>query len=101
MAKHSASLVGILSLSIMTSITLPVFSQNTLALYADSIPNSKPTADGETSEINKDSVLIISKISRPTLTVYQPVKDKRTGAAVIICPGGGYSVEAAGHEGAD
>jgi acetyl esterase/lipase len=76
-------------------------SQTVMPLYPDSIPNSKPTPDRETSEINGDGVLIISKISRPTLTIFLPPSDKANGTAVIICPGGGYWVEAAGHEGAD
>jgi acetyl esterase/lipase len=76
-------------------------SQTVIPLYKDSIPNSKPSPDEEKSEINKDSILIISKVSRPTLSIYLPAKEKRTGAAVIICPGGGYWVLAAGHEGAD
>lgn len=76
-------------------------SQTAMPLYNGSIPNAKQTPDEETSEINKDSILIISKISQPTLSVYLPPKEKRTGTAVIICPGGGYWVAAAGHEGAD
>lgn len=84
-----------------TAFCATAFSQNVIPLYKDSIPNSKWTPDKETSEINKDSVLIIHNITRPTLTIYLPAKEKRTGAAVIICPGGGYSIAAAGHEGAD
>jgi acetyl esterase/lipase len=76
-------------------------AQTTIPLYNESIPNSIPGPDEETSTINKDSILIISKVSRPTLTIYLPPKEKQTGAAVIICPGGGYLVLAAGHEGAD
>jgi len=76
------------------------FSQQTIPLYKDSIPNFIFTNDEETSN-NNSGVLIISKISRPTLTAYLPSKEKDTGTAVIICPGGGYAVEAAGHEGAD
>jgi len=34
----------------------------------------------------------------PTLTPYLPTKDKMTGAAIIICPGGGYG-HLADHEG--
>lgn len=34
----------------------------------------------------------------PTLTVYLPEEDKATGAAVVICPGGGYGM-LANHEG--
>jgi acetyl esterase/lipase len=32
----------------------------------------------------------IEKISAPSITVYLPPKEKRTGMALIICPGGGY-----------
>ena len=34
----------------------------------------------------------------PTLTAFPAPKDKATGAAVIVCPGGGYS-HLADHEG--
>lgn len=77
------------------------FSQTVMPLYKDSIPNSIAGPDEEKSEINKSGVLIISKVSKPTLSIYLPSKEKSTGAAVIICPGGGYWVLAAGHEGAD
>jgi len=36
----------------------------------------------------------------PTLTVYLPEEGKETGAAMVICPGGGYG-GLAGHEGKD
>ena len=36
---------------------------------------------------------------KPTLTVYLPDKDKATGAAIVICPGGGYGHLAMDHEG--
>ncbi len=34
----------------------------------------------------------------PTITVYSPPAEKRTGAAVVVCPGGGYAILAP-HEG--
>jgi len=37
-------------------------------------------------------------IDIPTLTPYLPPKDKMTGAAIIVCPGGGYT-HLADHEG--
>ena len=75
-------------------------SQTIMPLYADGIPNSKPHVNEEKSEII-NGILIISKVSVPTLSIFLPPKDKATGTAVIICPGGGYSVLAAGHEGED
>jgi acetyl esterase/lipase len=76
-------------------------AQQTIPLYPDSIPNSRPTPNEESSSHDKNGTVIISKISRPTLTLYLPPKDKATGACVIICPGGGYWVEAIDLEGTD
>jgi acetyl esterase/lipase len=41
---------------------------------------------------SKHSVKRVTNVSKPTLTVYRPSKDKDTGASVIICPGGGYNI---------
>lgn len=77
------------------------FAQKVLPLYATDIPNSKPSIDKESVKVLEKGITIIDKISRPTLTVFLPPKNKATGTAVIICPGGGYWVVAAGHEGVD
>lgn len=37
----------------------------------------------------------------PTLTIYLPPTEKATGAAIVICPGGGYGAHAMNHEGHD
>lgn len=89
-----------ISLLLMT-LTTHLQAQTVMPLYDGPIPNSKSHPDEEYSEINKDSILIIHKISRPTLTVFLPAKEKATGTAVVICPGGGYWITASGHEGHD
>src|SRR5262245_54544640 len=33
---------------------------------------------------------LVTNVSKPTLTVHRPAKGKDTGAAILICPGGGY-----------
>jgi acetyl esterase/lipase len=33
---------------------------------------------------------MVTNVSNPTITIYRPAKDKDAGAAVLICPGGGY-----------
>lgn len=80
--------------------TLSLMSQTIIPLYTEGIPNSKPSKNEESSETT-DGILRISKVSVPTLSIYLPTKEKATGTAVIICPGGGYSILAAGHEGVD
>ena len=32
----------------------------------------------------------LTNVTRPTLTIYRPPRQKDNGAAVLICPGGGY-----------
>lgn len=89
------------SILLMIAMNLFVEGQEVISLYGKAIPNSKEHADDESFIYNKDSIPIISNISRPTLTVFLPAKEKRTGAAVIICPGGGYQIAAFKHEGTD
>jgi len=74
-------------------------AQVSVPLY-DVIPNSKPSVNNEKSETS-DGILIISNVSIPTLTMYRPAVTAGKAAAVIICPGGGYGIIAAGHEGSD
>ena len=74
-------------------------AQMTIPLYPDHIPGSLPDTAHEKSETVND-ILIISNITRPTLTVYTP-KGRSNGTAVIICPGGGYAVLAIKLEGTE
>lgn len=65
-------------------------AQEIIDLYSGPIPNSKVKATKETeSPISKG---MYRKSAFPTLEVFLADKARSTGAAVIICPGGGYSV---------
>ncbi len=46
-------------------------------------------------------VIRLGNISTPTLTIYRADPAKNTGAAVIVCPGGGYSILAMDLEGTE
>ncbi|MGY4383674.1 acetyl esterase/lipase [Pedobacter sp. UYP24] len=76
-------------------------AQEVVNLYKGTVPGSKPIpADYiEDSPMGTDHITRSSKVSIPTMIVYQPAKEKATGAAVIICPGGGYGILAIDHEG--
>jgi acetyl esterase/lipase len=56
-------------------------------------------APPEISDNRRGGVTRISKVTNPALVVYEPSPENRNGAAVIICPGGGYSILAIDHEG--
>ena len=72
-----------------------------IPLYHGKIPGSKIIANRESSEIIEDGVLILHKISVPTIEIFLPEDGTSNGTAVIICPGGGYSISAYKHEGTD
>jgi acetyl esterase/lipase len=60
----------------------------------------------DTSEPGKGLVagkplIRLGNVSKPTITVYKPAPDKDTGAAVVVCPGGGYSILAYDLEGTE
>ena len=46
-------------------------------------------------------VIRIGNVSDPTITVYRPTADRNTGAAVVVCPGGGYHILALDLEGTE
>ena len=46
-------------------------------------------------------VIRIGNVADPTITVYKPNADKDTGAAVVVCPGGGYYILAWDLEGTE
>ena len=77
--------------------TLVSIAQQESPLYVGAIPNAKETANEE----KRTTSQIVSTISVPTLSVFLPPKDKATGTAVIICPGGGYGVLVIKREGYD
>lgn len=66
---------------------------------------------GETGKIGEEKLLDpqpgkrevqrLSNVSKPTLAVYKPAKEKDTGAAILICPGGGYNILAMDLEGVE
>ncbi len=46
-------------------------------------------------------VIRLGNVSTPTITVYRPAKDRATGAAMLVFPGGGYSILAMDLEGTE
>jgi acetyl esterase/lipase len=46
-------------------------------------------------------VIRLGNVSKPTLSVFKPAAEKDTGAAVLVCPGGGYHILALDLEGTE
>src|SRR5262249_55801649 len=95
---------------LLAAVALPLFVP-LLARPADPPPviNVWPkAAPGEKGDLGeekntptqgRDAVTSITNVSTPTLTIYRPAREKNTGAAVVIAPGGGYTNLAWEHEG--
>lgn len=58
-------------------------------------------ADPSVPPTHKDYIVRLGNVSKPTITVFKPPADKDTGAAVVVCPGGGYSILAMNLEGTE
>jgi acetyl esterase/lipase len=73
-----------------------------LKLWTDGIPGSiRDDTYTEVSTVENGIITRWNKVTDPSLTVCLPPKEKATGAAVLICPGGGYGTLAFNHEGND
>jgi acetyl esterase/lipase len=64
------------------------------------IPNNISTKNQE-AESNNAGILIVEKVSIPSYQYFRVASDNTKRPCVIICPGGGYAILAAGHEGSD
>src|SRR5271169_6024585 len=106
-----------LSLLALAAITTSVIAQEpawrpatghmTIALWPNGAPGAQPNADAEIDTTTAKDNLIAGKplirlgnVSKPTLTLYAP-KEKKTGAAVVVFPGGGYNILAIDLEGTE
>ncbi len=90
-------LKNLLSLLLMALFSSAVFAQQKpILLYPNGVPNSKKAP---ATYVEKREGYSVSLVTDPTITPYFPAKDKATGTAIIIFPGGSYINLATGHEG--
>ncbi len=91
MLKQNHYLAGFLTLIALSSAVLIAGAAWAEAPQRELLwPHGAPGATGD------DSVN-----DQPAITVYAPPQDKNNGAAVVICPGGGYGGLSMQHEGSD
>ncbi|HEX2935401.1 MAG TPA: alpha/beta hydrolase [Bacteroidales bacterium] len=76
-----------LATALLLLFSVTAGAQEIVNIYPGKVPNSKES-DVKESFTNG----MYRGVTTPTLEIYLPEKDKATGTAVIIIPGGGYSV---------
>ena len=94
---------------------VPVFAAALLAadppaepLWPKGVPNDSGAPGEEKDTTGPTGALVagrrvvrLGNVSTPTLSIYRPAKDKDTGAAVVVFPGGGYNILAMDLEGVE
>jgi acetyl esterase/lipase len=68
-------------------------------LWPNGAPGSPLSFSPEKIRLTELGEHIVSNVNAPSITVYLPVQAKRTGAAVIVIPGGGHAELWMDHEG--
>ncbi len=66
-----------------------------LELWPGKAPGDVGIEGQETNRTYESSLIagptrLITNVTKPSITIYQPPKEKNTGTAMLICPGGGY-----------
>ncbi len=97
------------SLLLLAVLSLPSFlsagdASPVVLLWPDGAPGTPPgTTEQEVyaAATPERNYSMLSRVHRPSLTVYLPPAGAATGAAVIICPGGAHRFLAIDHEGYD
>ena len=81
----------------------PKGPQKPIALWSGAAPGDQGNLPPEAPQPAKpnDTTIRIGNVSQPTLSVFRPAEGKANGAAVVVCPGGGYNILAFNKEGTE
>ncbi|MEP7002173.1 MAG: alpha/beta hydrolase [bacterium] len=89
----------------------PTPGQTQIQIWPRAVPDARPVegpevsgtvveTDGTKKLVGGKPWVYVDKVSQPTMTVYSPV-GRNTGAAVVVFPGGGYTILAIDLEGTE
>jgi acetyl esterase/lipase len=85
----------------------PSLGHTQVPIWPGVVPDAQPvtgpegaTTTGKESWVAGRPWVSVSNVSEPTMTVYSP-KEKNTGVAVVVFPGGGYTILAIDLEGTE
>jgi acetyl esterase/lipase len=79
-----------------------VAAQDVIPLYPGIAPGPTQENYPEKEYFSKNwNTEVVANVTKPTLTVFKPSPELRTGTAVVICPGGGFMALSINSEGND
>jgi acetyl esterase/lipase len=84
---------------ILISIATQAQQQNEILLWPAGAPGSEGKTGAENIRIAETGDHVVKNIHKPSITAFVPAKNKSTGIAVIVAPGGGHRELWIDHEG--
>jgi acetyl esterase/lipase len=97
-----------IALALVTLTAVSPAAEPAIPLWPKTAPGENGNSGPETDTTGPTGALVggrrvirLGNVSVPTLTIYRPSKEKDTGAAVLVFPGGGYSILALDLEGTE
>lgn len=98
--KSKNSIVAVILLLRTVCFSVAAGTPTVVELWPGNVPDEIGTFGPETVRMSPaltrkqvevtEPTRMLTNVTRPTLTIYRPPKEKDSGTAVIICPGGGY-----------
>ena len=108
---HSNFICRLVFVSLLLIAPLAAFAADApevIALWPKGAPGEqgnlgeeKDTTSASDGLVSGKPVIRLGNVSNPTITVFRPPQGRANGAAVIVCPGGGYHILAMDLEGTE
>lgn len=95
--------IVLLFLCILYLFPSAMAQEQTIKLFPEGVPGEtislaeKESRDG--NKVAKETVLRITDVSEPTISIYEAPEELASGSAIVVCPGGGYNILAYDLEG--
>ena len=90
-----------LFICVLTSSLISAIAQKEITLWPKGAPGSEGKTGDEKISTSSRGEISISNVHHPSITPYIPDKEKATGLAVIIAPGGGHTSLKMDYEGSN
>jgi len=97
--KNGLLRCALLALSLSPAAILSANQPKEIPLWPNGAPGSEGKSGPEAVRVTESGERVVSNVHQPSITPYLPPKEKATGAAVIIAPGGGHRELWTDHEG--